>query len=80
TLLSGAVVVAYGNQSFLNAGRERTNPQYLNYFTTRLLLTLLYKGTAYVPFRIPRDLPFWMNETGFVLNGGIRIDINSWRN
>ena len=38
------MVVAYGNQSFLNAGRERTNPQYLNYFTTLLLLTILYKG------------------------------------
>ena len=38
------MVVAYRYQSFFNAGRGRTNPQYLNYFTTLLLLTLLYKG------------------------------------
>ena len=38
------MVVAYKYQSFFNAGRGRTNPQYLNYFTTLLLLTLLYKG------------------------------------
>ena len=43
------MVVAYGNQSFFNAGRAGTNPQYLNYFTTLLLLTLLYKGGVMTP-------------------------------